>query len=194
MEHFSWWFLVQPLVTIIVGSVAWLIYCVQKRDKKREAAAIILMEIRLAEKRIEEIKRSRKIDPNIFSPLLISTRWNEYNHLFVKNLDKDEMDTINNFYNDCITIDRSIEQSSTSKQLEQKTQAIHATLSKLATKSKDQDSFEQEKNNYLKLINSDKTIVTAELYRTTIENNISNITPITNSNIGLKLKKIASYE
>ncbi|NGX53627.1 MAG: hypothetical protein K1000chlam4_00343 [Chlamydiae bacterium] len=194
MEHFSWWFLVQPLVTITVGSVAWLIYYLQKRDKKREAAAIILMEIRLAEKRIEEIKRSKRINPNIFSPLLISTRWNEYNHFFVNNLDKDEMDAIDNFYNDCITIDRSIEQRSASKQLEQKSQAFHATLSKLAVKATDQDNFEQEKNKYIKIIVPDKALLSADLPQQIIQDIINNITPITNSNIGYKLKKIASYE
>ena len=194
MEDFSWWILVQPLVTIIVGGVAWLLYYLQKRDKKREAAAIILMEIRLAENRIGEIKRIKKIDPNIFSPLLISTRWNEYNHLFVKNLDKDEMDTINNFYNDCITIDKSIEQMSTSKQLEQKSQSIHATLSKIALKAPDQDSFKQERDKYTNIIFPDETALLAGLPQTIIKDKISNITFITNSNIGFKLKKIASYE
>lgn len=45
------------LVTLVVGSVAYVIYKLQKRDKKREKANIILLEIQGAERKLQQIKK-----------------------------------------------------------------------------------------------------------------------------------------
>jgi len=44
-------------VTLVVGSVAYVIYKLQKRDKKREKANIILLEIQGAERKLQQIKK-----------------------------------------------------------------------------------------------------------------------------------------
>lgn len=219
MEHFNWWHLINPLITFIAGLVALIVYLWQKQDKKSDGAAIVLMEIRLAEKGIEIIKRSGSINPNVYNPLLISNHWIEYSHLFVKNLDQNEMDAINNFYNDCITIDKSIEQLSISKQLEQKSKAIHDSLSKIALDVIDMpevmdsrmagqsnglsaaarvanmtEIFNEKKDKFTNLIFRDATVVPASLPLVTIQNKIQNINSILNCNIGAKLKKIARYK
>ncbi len=95
------------LITLIVGGAAVLIYQKQKRDKKREAARLILQEIRYAE---QEIRNFRNVSNYQFYVRLLPTNsWNENIHLFVKDLEEHEIDMISSFYAKARYIDYLIE-------------------------------------------------------------------------------------
>lgn len=75
------------LVTLIVGGVAIYLYTQQKKDYKRDAASIILMEIRHAEKIIDQLKQGGSTEP----VLLPTNNWTKYNYLFIKDLDRERI-------------------------------------------------------------------------------------------------------
>ncbi len=83
-------------VTFLVGILVIYLYIKQKEDTKRDAARIILQEIRRAEDIISDYKQSGGYQ---FAKKIIATNsWNKNINLFVGNLDNDELDKISDLY------------------------------------------------------------------------------------------------
>ncbi len=84
------------LVTLIVGAFVYIVYLKQQQDNKRDAAKIILQEIRRAEDIISDYKENGQYK---FTKKIIATNsWAKNIHHFVGNLDADELDKISNLY------------------------------------------------------------------------------------------------
>src|SRR3989344_2839853 len=84
------------LATILAAFVAFLVYRKQKADTKRDAAKIILQEIRRAEDIISDYKQNAGYQ---FAKKIVATNsWSNNLHLFVGDLDNDELDRISNLY------------------------------------------------------------------------------------------------
>lgn len=98
------------LMTIVVGVSAIYIYLKQKRDKRREAARLILQEIRYAEQQIRIFRGADRYE--LYIRLLPTNSWNENIHLFVKDLEEHEIDMISSFYARAKYIDYLIEKRS----------------------------------------------------------------------------------
>ena len=118
------------VATIFAALVAYIIWIFQKRSDKRDIAQIILMEIRNAEKNIISMNGNKILNPDII--LLPTNNWVRKNYLFINDLDTDEFDLINNFYNKCSLIDKSLSQLDTGIQLDQKSNHIQNKLSEIA--------------------------------------------------------------
>lgn len=81
--------LLPTLATILAAFVAFLVYRRQKADTKRDAAKIILQEIRRAEDIISDYKQNGGYQ---FAKKIIATNsWGKNIHLFVGDLDIDEL-------------------------------------------------------------------------------------------------------
>lgn len=92
--------------TFLVGSLALYIYTKQKADEQANAATTLLLEIRNAESSVDII--IDKLDKNAAFDLprvLPVNSWRLYSHLFVKDLDLDDMQLLNNFYSACEVIE-----------------------------------------------------------------------------------------
>lgn len=95
MEFFNSNFFI-ALITLLVGSVAIFIYLKQRRDSKRDAARIILQEIRRAEDIITDYKEHGQYK---FTKKIIATNsWAKSIHYFVGDLVIDELDRVSNLY------------------------------------------------------------------------------------------------
>lgn len=188
------------LVTLLVGSVAISLYIFQKRARKRDAANIILMEVRYAESAIDRIKRGETIEP--LYVLLPKNNWSKYSYLFVGDLDRDEIDLINDFYNQCEMIDKSLAQLSLSSQLDQKSNHIHREIVNIARQSSDEYSgkeeakknFEDRKNAFLNIIGSDGYAFHPTEPINKIMKNLLSVQKITTSSAGNIFKKIAKLK
>lgn len=96
------------IITAVAAIAAVLIYFKQKRDRISEAATVVLLEIRQAEKTITTFRESGIVNA-IDGKLLIDTdSWKNYAPLFARRFDFDELDLINRFYSNCQAIDRFI--------------------------------------------------------------------------------------
>ncbi|MDO8443600.1 MAG: hypothetical protein Q7S78_01255 [Candidatus Azambacteria bacterium] len=179
------------IATFLVGLFAIYLYITQKEDQKKDAANVIIAEIRQAERLIDQFKKSG-ISNDISYKLLPSNNWAKYNYLFINDLDQDEIEQINNFYSQCFVLDRAIDQINISHELENKSRAIHHYISLIAKESSgDKITFNTNKDNFLKLINEDTTTFRPGAPISSIIKALNNINLITTSMVGSRLKKIA---
>lgn len=93
------------VVTFFVGSLAIYLYIKQKRDHKRDAASLILQEIRYAEQQIRNARQGGKVEYPLASKLLPTNSWNDNIHLFVKDLKETQIDMISAFYSKTTFVD-----------------------------------------------------------------------------------------
>ena len=182
------------LITLIVGVSAIGLYIRQKWDYKRDAASIILMEARHAEKIIEQMKLVGVSVSVSTDALLPTNNWPKYNYLFIKDLDRDELDLINNFYNQCSMIDNALTQMGLSKQLEAKTGYIHEALTQIASGSIGTADYENKKKNFLDLIQNDPYVFQPTAPINLIGKSLGNLSNITTSTAGARLKRIAKMD
>ena len=83
-------------ITFLVGILVVYLYIKQKEDTKKDAAKIILQEIRRAEDIINDYKEHGQYK---FTKKIIATNsWAKNIHYFVGDLDPDELDKISNLY------------------------------------------------------------------------------------------------
>ncbi len=188
--------------TILAGTIAWIVYYSQKKDKKTNAARIILSEILLAEERIEVVKDLLRRDLNQYPSVLPINSWKQYSHLFASDFDQSQLKEINNFYNTCEIIEDAIKRDDSYFWIT--TEHIAKTGQSMATrliyKSLDKNSkFSQKKfDNYFKevvgQIGKSNNIYVYSPSRTkdTIKFSVSNINTISASPLGLKLKKMGN--
>lgn len=97
-------------VTLLVGLVALEVYRRQKRDEKKNAARILLVEIENAERQLSVIRESgndKTLSEN--SRLMSSSSWEKYRHMFGQNFTSREWDTVSDFYNRCLQYDKAVE-------------------------------------------------------------------------------------
>lgn len=187
-------------ITFLVGTFVIYLYIAQKNDHKRDAANIVLMELRHAENIIDQTKGGEILE--VSQALLPTNNWTKYNYLFIGDLDRDELDLINNFYNQCELIDKAATQMSISTQLEQKANHIHNEIVKLAMEesklySSEADAlngFNIKKEKFLKVIHSDGYAFRPADPQNKIIKSLFNIQKITTSSAGNILKKIAKLK
>jgi len=88
------WFV--PFVTLLVGSFAIYLYLKQKQDSRKDAARVIIQEIRRAEDVIRGYKESHSFQ--FTKRIIANNSWGKNIHFFVGDLDSDELDKISNLY------------------------------------------------------------------------------------------------
>lgn len=99
--------IISSSVTIVTASIAIFLYYKGKRDSKRDAANMIYLELLDAERKIKNIKNSTNISDDI-GPIMKHESWTKWKYLFVKNFDRDEWDSISEFYEKCMLYDEAI--------------------------------------------------------------------------------------
>jgi len=102
------------VITLFVGGFAIYLYIKQRVDKKRDAARLILQEIRYAEQQIRNSGRGER-GYSLASKLLPTNSWNDNIHLFTKDLKETEIDMIGGFYSKSTYIDFLIAERSRQK-------------------------------------------------------------------------------
>lgn len=96
MEHFLDSNSFVGLATFLVGGFAIVLYIVQRHQAKRDAAKIILQEIRRAEDIIVRYKEYGNFQ--FTKKIIANNSWGKNIHYFVGSLSADELDKISNLY------------------------------------------------------------------------------------------------
>lgn len=109
-QHFAGPLLRSNFLIALLGLGAYWVYLKQKKDHKRDAANVILLEIESAEQQLTKINRDSPFDnvneEHVF--LMKEGSWNKYRYLFVKDFDRNEWDKISEFYNQCQAYDDAV--------------------------------------------------------------------------------------
>lgn len=93
------------VVTLLVGTTAFVLYIRQRRDYKSDAALLILQEIRYAEQIFRIGTNAGSINFPLYGKMLPTNNWNKNIHLFLKDLEETELDLISRFYSMSAYID-----------------------------------------------------------------------------------------
>jgi len=99
------------LATLGAGYVALRVYQNQKRDEKRNAASILLLEIGGAEDALTKVNSDKPIvgidEADVF--LMKTSSWDKYKYLFATDFkDKNEFSKISEFYDKCKEYDDAV--------------------------------------------------------------------------------------
>lgn len=182
--------------TLLAGAGVYLAYRLQKKDEKRNFARIILMEIRSAENSIDLVKNNVRKGNFEYVPILPENSWKKYNHLFVKNFDRDELDYINRFYNQCSKCEELLSESSKNfvYQLQQKASYIQEKLVGLAYELLDDKAYKEKRESFIKCVVSEPYQFSADYFKISVLQQLSEIKNVTISTCGEKLKKIAKFK
>lgn len=101
-EQYVTWFL--DALLVFVGLAALAVYRLQKCDKRREAASLVVIQINSLQDSVREIARytaNNQLDNVAFYealPILNENYWDKYKHLFVRKMDSASFKRINQFY------------------------------------------------------------------------------------------------
>lgn len=188
------------LSTLVVGLAAYIVYRLQKRDQKKDTANIILLEIQNAERVLKRIKESlaKDILPSDLRAMQ-SENWSKYKYLFVRDFDRDEWDSVTDFYNKCQLLDESINYNNAAfwsdvEQIRANKQRILAEYSKESAGHNDEATFIKNTDEFDELYMSrqmrfsyspQRVIDDAKIYVNGVNIDLSQ------SRVGTKLKKIA---
>lgn len=102
------------IATLFAGGVAWWLYYKAKEDEIRTAAKTIILEIKEAEKIVKiflDIKNAEGAYPTDFYRVTPHKAWEKYSHLFIKKLNNDEYQQVNEFYKKCETLEKYIDKN-----------------------------------------------------------------------------------
>ena len=94
---------INGIVTFGVGLVALLVYWLSKRTERKNAATVIVMDIRCAEQVVLSILEKNSID-RYAKEILIENNWSKFKHLFFSALSYDDFTAFNRFFDSCIEI------------------------------------------------------------------------------------------
>jgi hypothetical protein len=105
---------IQALVTFVAGLVALDVYVRQKIDRKKDAARVLAVEIAGAEDRIKalKIKVGDSGGTDIGKDMVLSSdSWAQYRHLFIKDFTDKQWRKINDFYEECASLNDAIKEN-----------------------------------------------------------------------------------
>lgn len=188
------------LATILTAAVVILIYFQQKRDKKVQAARVLLLEVRTAEDRIDQIKekvQSRSIGdlPSVFT----TSSWDKYSHLFISDFDQDELSLINSFYNYGSLVEDFAKRNNnffwiTTEERAKVTQRKLADIITEVAMGSDGHKKDALISSILDDYMNDRTSYTPQKTLDEIKNYTDKIENITTSSVGTKLKRLANLD
>jgi hypothetical protein len=95
--------IINSIVTFLVGFVAIGVYWLTKRAEKRNAATIVVMDIRHAEQVVLSILEKGMVDKSLKN-ILYENNWGKYKHLFASEFSYDDFAAFNRFFDACIEI------------------------------------------------------------------------------------------
>ncbi|MEY3783771.1 MAG: hypothetical protein RLZZ230_93, partial [Candidatus Parcubacteria bacterium] len=101
------------LTTIVTAWVAYHLYEKSKDDILQNAARILVLEIRESEKVIEYFKEvsRQNVECDDLIKVLPYKGWQKYSHLFIKKMNNDEYDQLNQYFKQCEVLENYIEKN-----------------------------------------------------------------------------------
>lgn len=187
--------------TILTAIVAYQIYLGSKQDQLESAVRTIILEIKESERVIKnliEAKNSERSYPDDLVKVTPLKGWSRYSHLFMKKLNNDEYDQLNDYFKKCDVLERYIEKNhnffwiTTEERAKQK-EALGAKLA-MEKSDLDSDSFRIELEKVTELYFQNTSLYSPVGIKTQMDKSLNSIVMITNLPVWNKLKLIGRYD
>ncbi|MFA0567712.1 hypothetical protein [Vibrio gallaecicus] len=94
------------LITLGVGLIAWAVFRAQQKQTDRDSATLVYLQIRDAERRINDLKQQPQqelVVSSLTKQIIGENNWDKFKGRLVKYFDADEIELINNFYSRVIS-------------------------------------------------------------------------------------------
>jgi hypothetical protein len=189
------------LTTFLTVITAFWLYKRQKNDNKRNAALIILSEIRNAEMKLKIVKK--RVSGNTYDdfPLVLTINsWINFSHLFAKDFDQDQLDRINSFLATCQSIDEMANKDNNFFWItaEERARVVQQQLPQLVAAAFDSNTNEIDQNKlnilkqtFLDTISNETYAYSPQKTVKAITSLITNTEKIIDTPIGEKFKKLS---
>ncbi len=188
------------LATLFTGVIAFLIYYLNRRNRKQDAAKAILQEIRRAENIIKNYKDYKQYK---FKKKIIATNsWNDNLHLFVRDLSADSIDKISDLYSAGEYLDSVVDKVSNFS-FDQGTKSLERLKKQFEDQAKPASLTQEAQINMPGqnippgIVGGQKVLVDVQIkapWKDLLDEISLNYEPIYNSSICQKLKDIAKIK
>ncbi len=184
------------IATIITVFGAIWIYKRQKNAEKQQLAALLVNEIRNAEEAIQSLRTRPQGNelPEII--ILPQNSWAKYSHSFIKDLDRDQIDSINRFYFDAeranyiVTYGNTLELFLTN--IKYRTLAAHQKVLDIVEKTPSKTLAKAMKQFSDKFYSTDSLFHYSPMgFPNMLDSHLKNINFILDAPAGIKLKQLA---
>jgi len=183
----------QTLVILIVGFFVFISYKLTKNDERKNAALIVLMEIRGIEDQLLKLKDAR--DYYITSPVMSTNEWNKYKHMLIDEMDYDEYNVIEGFYHlaERIERERKLLREQIEITIKEKARAFQEQAATIANQMWDQEkqTYDERVKKISDLFFRSTPEFSGRFTRELMVKLLQEINPVTTTTAGLKIKKIA---
>jgi len=191
--------LFQTIIILIVGLFIFIIPIINKEDERKRAATILIMEIREIEEALDKLRESERSDDIYYTaPIIKENSWVKYKFMFVKLLDQDEYSLISKFYSTVCRIEEervmSIKQISLG--FETKAIALHQAIVDVAKEehNMEREEFLNRVNRVAKKVYLNTPGFEASMPKELMYSLLKDISYITTSTAGVKIKKVAKMK
>lgn len=182
--------MLNSIVTFLVGLVAILVYWLTKKHEKRDAATVIVMDIRRAEQVVDSLLTRGVIDRSL-KTILYENNWAKYKHLFVSHLSTDEFAALNRFFESCVEIAEAKQRMNDVFYTTVNAKAALLQEKILNIENPKTEKGKEERERLIKLFNEEEYVFDPQDPKTKININLNLLgRPSTGTAFG-KLKKIA---
>ena len=142
------------LLLTLVGLSAFAVYYIEKYDKKRTAATLVINQIDEIDEQLSALKHEPQLNGQVIynaKTVIDQNVWEQYKHLFAKTLDKSEYELIQKFFDNAERVERVrlelVDMIVTA--WHDKSAVTHETISNMIIKHKDNPAtMEAEINTY----------------------------------------------
>jgi hypothetical protein len=190
------------LATVVTAIVAYFIYKKSKDDELENAVRIIILEIKESERIIKRLNEEKNSGKQNYSNDLVKVTplkgWGKYSHLFIKKLNNDEYDQLNEYFKQCEVLEKYIEKNhnffwvSTEERARQN-EAIGAQLI-LSKPDISPQQFSAEFEHLTSTYFGNATTYTPAGIKTQLDRSLDSIVLISISPVWNKLKSIAKMQ
>jgi len=181
-------------LTLITGLIALLVYWLQNKSRVREAAIILMTEIRSAEKAIQDIKNGADIF-NLNISILPVSGWNKYYHLFAQKLTRDQFESLDSFFKNCNAAEKELNRIRvffTDGCLQAKCENIQIKLLDLAEKYKDSEiEYTKTKDGILEIFHKENYWFLPNKTKDDFQKYVINISQISSTPLWERLESLS---
>lgn len=184
-------------ILTVIGAV--ILYLRQKNAEKQRIAAALVNEIRNAEEAINSLKnRTAGVEiPEII--ILPQNSWNRYSHLFIKDLDQDQINTINRFYFEAERANYIVSRGNTVdlflSNIKARTEAAHQKVLDIVATASKKNLKARMKEFSDRFYSQDSFFAySPNGFPNQLDSHLKNITLILDSPAGIKLKELADVK
>jgi len=181
------------LAILLSVYIVWWLYKREQKDKIKNAARILLEEIRQADSALELIKSSSVVHQLTF--IMPNTSWSELKYLFIKKLSDDDLKVITDYYAACSVVEKILNDMKdvTPRAIKAKSSYIQRALVELATKhanDENENEYKLERGKFMQIVLNEETIFEPQTPSVWLKTVVEKIPKFIGNTVFEKLKKI----